>query len=92
LWILSWLAFFLSALLDNLTTAIVMTSLVRKMVPEKEWKLYMISLIVLAANAGGAWSPIGDVTTTMLWVGGQITAGHIIPSIFIPTFRLIWES
>jgi Na+/H+ antiporter NhaD/arsenite permease-like protein len=85
LWILSWLAFFLSALLDNLTTAIVMTSLVRKMVPEKEWKLYMISLIVLAANAGGAWSPIGDVTTTMLWVGGQITAGHIIPSIFIPS-------
>jgi Na+/H+ antiporter NhaD/arsenite permease-like protein len=85
LWILSWIAFFLSALLDNLTTAIVMASLVRKLVKDRDWKLYMVALIVIAANAGGAWSPIGDVTTTMLWVGGQLSTEKMIPALFLPS-------
>lgn len=85
LWVLSILAFFLSAVLDNLTTAIVMASLVRKMVKDAEWRLYMVSILVIACNAGGAWSPIGDVTTTMLWVGGQISASSVIQHLFFPS-------
>lgn len=85
LWMIAWMAFFLSALLDNLTTAIVMASIIRKMVDNRTWKLSMISMVVIAANAGGAWSPIGDVTTTMLWVGGQIEAISIIKMLFIPS-------
>ena len=85
LWVLSILAFFLSAVLDNLTTAIVMASLIRKMVKDSQWRLYMVSIIVIAANAGGAWSPIGDVTTTMLWVGGQISAGSVVQHLFFPS-------
>ena len=69
------LAFFLSAVLDNLTTTIVMVSLVRKLVADKKDRWMLAGLIIIAANAGGAWSPIGDVTTTMLWIGDQITAG-----------------
>ena len=63
------LTFFLSAILDNLTTAIVMTSLCGKMVHEKKDRLWFVSMVIIAANAGGAWSPLGDVTTTMLWIG-----------------------
>ncbi len=84
-WIICIITFFLSAVLDNLTTAIVMTSLVRKIVPPSETRLKYIGLIVISANAGGAWSPIGDVTTTMLWIGGQITAANIITTLIIPS-------
>jgi Na+/H+ antiporter NhaD/arsenite permease-like protein len=85
LWVVALLAFFLSAVLDNLTTAIVMVSLLRKLVPTSELRLLMAGMVVIAANAGGAWSPIGDVTTTMLWIGGQITATAIITKLFIPS-------
>jgi Na+/H+ antiporter NhaD/arsenite permease-like protein len=85
LWLVSFIAFFLSAVLDNLTTAIVMVSLLRKLVPDKETRLLFCGMVVIAANAGGAWSPIGDVTTTMLWIGGQITAVNIIQIVFLPS-------
>jgi Na+/H+ antiporter NhaD/arsenite permease-like protein len=79
------LAFFLSAILDNLTTAIVMSTLISKILSDRKDRLISIGMVVIAANAGGAWSPIGDVTTTMLWTGNQITAGGIIKSVFIPS-------
>lgn len=85
IWIICLLTFFLSALLDNLTTTIVMISLVRKLIAEKKDRLIFVGSIVLAANAGGAWSPIGDVTTTMLWIGGQVTAGNIALKLIIPS-------
>ena len=85
LWIVSLFAFFLSAVLDNLTTTIVMVSLIRKLMSQKEDRLMFAGMIVIASNAGGAWSPIGDVTTTMLWIGGQITAGGIIHGVVIPS-------
>jgi NhaD family Na+/H+ antiporter len=85
LWIISWITFFLSALLDNLTTSIVMVSLMRKLVHERQQKLLFVGMIVIAANAGGAWSPIGDVTTTMLWIGGQVTSLGLIQDLFIPS-------
>lgn len=85
LWITSILTFFLSAALDNLTTTIVMITLLRKLVQDKKTRLYFAGMIIIAANAGGAWSPIGDITTTMLWIGGQISAGKIITSLFIPS-------
>lgn len=85
LWIVCWVTFFLSAILDNLTTAIVMVSLLRKLLKEREDRLFFAGLIVIAANAGGAWSPIGDVTTTMLWIGGQVTAQAIIQSLILPS-------
>jgi len=85
LWIVCWVTFFLSAALDNLTTTIVMISFIRKLIPNKEMRLFFAGMIIIAANAGGAWSPIGDVTTTMLWIGGQISAYEIIKSIFIPS-------
>jgi len=85
LWVVCLVAFFLSSVLDNLTTTIVMVSLVRKLIPNKEMRLFFAGMIVIAANAGGAWSPIGDVTTTMLWIGGQISAGAIMKSLFIPS-------
>jgi len=85
LWVICWVTFFLSALLDNLTTAIVMVSLVRKLVPSKSMRYFFAGMIVIAANAGGAWSPIGDVTTTMLWIGGQISAVNIIKTLILPS-------
>jgi Na+/H+ antiporter NhaD/arsenite permease-like protein len=85
LWIVCWVAFFLSAVLDNLTTTIVMVSLVRKLIPNKDMRLFFVGMIVIAANAGGAWSPIGDVTTTMLWIGGQLTAGALIKALLLPS-------
>ena len=85
LWVICWVTFFLSAILDNLTTTIVMVSLTRKLVANRDTRLFFAGLIVVAANAGGAWSPIGDVTTTMLWIGGQITASSIIKSLFLPS-------
>ena len=77
-------SFFLSAILDNMTTAIVMVSLMRKLLARREDRLLAAGLIVIAANAGGAWSPIGDVTTTMLWIGGQITSLAIMKGVFLP--------
>ena len=85
IWIICLLAFFLSAVLDNLTTAIVMVSLVRKLMADKKDRLLFSGAIIIAANAGGAWSPIGDVTTTMLWIGGQITAANIVLKLFLPS-------
>ncbi len=85
LWIICWVSFFLSAVLDNLTTTIVMLSLVRKLIPDKEMRLFFAGMIVIAANAGGAWTPIGDVTTTMLWIGGQISTGNIMVTLFLPS-------
>lgn len=83
--IVSVITFLLSALLDNLTTAIVMTSLCSKILSEKEDRLWFAGMIVIAANSGGAWSPLGDVTTTMLWIGGQITALNIMKELILPS-------
>lgn len=88
LYIISILTFLLSALLDNLTTAIVMVSLCTKLLTEKEDRLWFAGIIVIAANAGGAWSPLGDVTTTMLWIGGQITALNIIKQLLLPAIAV----
>jgi Na+/H+ antiporter NhaD/arsenite permease-like protein len=85
IWIVCILTFFLSAALDNLTTTIVMVSLVRKIMADKKDRLFFVGSIVIAANAGGAWSPIGDVTTTMLWIGGQITAANIVVKLILPS-------
>ena len=85
IWIISFIAFFLSALLDNLTTTIVIVSLIRKLISDKNRRLFFVGMTVIAANAGGAWSPLGDVTTTMLWIGGQITAFNIITQLFLPS-------
>jgi Na+/H+ antiporter NhaD/arsenite permease-like protein len=82
MWLVGFVTFFLSALLDNLTTTIVMISLMRKLLSHRADRLFFAGIIVIAANAGGAWSPIGDVTTTMLWIGGQITSMSIIASVF----------
>lgn len=84
MWIVGFVTFFLSAILDNLTTTIVMISLMRKLLAKQEDRLFFAGIIVIAANSGGAWSPIGDVTTTMLWIGGQITALAVIKSVLVP--------
>jgi Na+/H+ antiporter NhaD/arsenite permease-like protein len=83
LWIIGFLTFFLSAILDNLTATIVMISLTRKLLQKQEDRLLFAAIVVISANAGGAWSPIGDVTTTMLWIGGQITSLAIIKGLFL---------
>lgn len=85
LWIVCWVSFILSAILDNLTTTIVMVSLIRKLIPNKDMRLFFAGMIVVSANAGGAWSPIGDVTTTMLWIGGQISAVNIVKTLILPS-------
>lgn len=77
--------FFLSAILDNLTTTIVMISLLKKLIDKHSDRLLFAGMVVIAANSGGAWSPIGDVTTTMLWIGGQITPANIIQGVFLPS-------
>ncbi len=84
----AFITFFLSALLDNLTTAIVMTSLCSRLLTDKEDRLWFAGMIVISANAGGAWSPLGDVTTTMLWIGGQITALNIIKALILPSIAV----
>jgi len=89
LWVVGFITFFLSAVLDNLTTAIVMISLIRKVVHDKEDRWLIGGAIVIAANAGGAWTPIGDVTTTMLWIGGQLSSGAIIKSLFLPSIACL---
>ena len=85
IWILSIITFFFSAVLDNLTTSIVMAALLSKLIKDKETLWLFAGVIILAANAGGAWSPIGDVTTIMLWIGGQVSATNIITAVIIPT-------
>ena len=85
MWILSLITFFFSAALDNLTTAIVMSALLTKLIKDKEDLWMFAGMVILSANAGGAWSPIGDVTTIMLWIGGQVTANNIITSVFLPS-------
>ncbi len=85
LWIVSMVSFFLSAALDNLTTAIVMCALARKLVRDKQDLWFLGGFIIIAANAGGAWSPIGDITTIMLWIGGQVTTWNIIKVLFVPS-------
>ena len=85
MWILCVISFFFSAILDNLTTSIVMAALISKMIKDKKDLWMFAGMIIISANAGGAWSPMGDVTTIMLWVGGQVTAWNIIYSIFIPS-------
>lgn len=85
LWIISWVTFFLSAGLDNMTTAIIMCALIRRLVKKKENIWLLGGFVIIAANAGGAWSPIGDVTTIMLWIGGQVSTVKIMQSLFIPS-------
>lgn len=85
LWIMGFTTFFLSAILDNLTTTIVMVSLLRKLVPEPKDRMILGSMVVIAANAGGAWTPIGDVTTTMLWINGNITSLNVMKALFLPS-------
>ncbi|WP_300651589.1 sodium:proton antiporter NhaD [Pseudomonas sp.] len=85
LWLVGLITFFLSAALDNLATTIVMISLLRKLIDDKQERWFYAGIVVIAANAGGAWSPIGDVTTTMLWIGNQITATGIIYKLFLPS-------
>ena len=85
LWILSILTFFMSATLDNLTTTIVIVALIRKLIDDKKDRWFFASMVVLAANAGGVWSPIGDVTTIMLWIGGQVTTINIITRVILPS-------
>lgn len=82
------ITFFLSSILDNLTTAIVMTSLCNKLVHEKKERWWFVSMVIIAANAGGAWSPLGDVTTTMLWIGGQLTAINIVVKTFLSSLAV----
>ncbi len=85
MWMVGFVTFFLSAILDNLTTTIVMVSLMKKLLDKRDDRLFFAGIIVIAANAGGAWTPIGDVTTTMLWIGGQITTLAIMKGLFIPS-------
>lgn len=89
LWIIGFLAFFLSAVLDNLTTTILMVSLLRTLIKDKDDRWFFLGIVIIAANAGGAWSPIGDVTTTMLWIGGQITSKNIILTLIIPSLACL---
>ncbi|MGC6429488.1 MAG: sodium:proton antiporter NhaD [Jejuia sp.] len=85
LWIFSILAFVLSAIIDNLTATIVLISILQKIVKERDIRIWYAGLIIIAANAGGAWSPIGDVTTTMLWIGDKVSTGHLIGYLLIPS-------
>lgn len=97
LWIICVITFFFSAALDNLTTAIVMCALLRKLIKDKETLWVFAGMVIISANAGGAWSPIGDVTTIMLWIGGQVTTVNIIGKLFVPSLvcmllPLLWMS
>lgn len=85
LWTIGMITFFLSAILDNLTTTIVIVSMLRKIIAERDQRLFFVGITVIAANAGGAWSPLGDVTTTMLWIGGQVSALNLITTVLLPS-------
>lgn len=85
IWVFSILGFFLSAVIDNLTATIILISILRKIIKDQNLRIWYASLIVIAANAGGAWSPIGDVTTTMLWIANKVTASNLVLHLFIPS-------
>ncbi len=85
LWIIGLFAFFLSALFDNLTTTILMVSLLRKLVSQPKERFLLCCVVVIAANSGGAWTPIGDVTTTMLWINGQLSSLSVMKALFLPS-------
>lgn len=85
LWLFSILAFILSAIIDNLTATIVLVTILQKVIKERDVRLWFAGMIIIAANAGGAWSPIGDVTTTMLWIGDKVTAMELIKNVLIPS-------
>jgi len=85
MWLVGFITFFLSAILDNLTTTIMMISLMRRLLRNREDRMLFAGIIIIAANSGGAWSPIGDVTTTMLWIGGQISAVAIVKAVLLPS-------
>lgn len=89
LWIVGFVTFFLSSMLDNLATTIIMVTLLRKLMPKGEIRMILAGIVVIAANAGGAFSPIGDVTTTLLWIGGQVSAAGIVKVLFIPSLMVI---
>jgi len=89
LWIISFITFFLSSLLDNLATAIIMITLLRKLMPKGEIRMILSGIVVIAANAGGAFSPIGDVTTTLLWIGGQVSSFGIVKILILPSIMVI---
>lgn len=89
IWVFSILGFFLSAVIDNLTATIILISILRKLIDDKRLRIWYASLIVIAANAGGAWSPIGDVTTTMLWIANKVTTVNLILHLFIPSIIAI---
>ena len=86
LWIFGFLAFILSAIIDNLTATIVLVTILRKIIHQRETRIWFAGLIIIAANAGGAWSPIGDVTTTMLWIGDKVSTLNLIKYLLIPSF------
>ncbi|MFD0834245.1 sodium:proton antiporter NhaD [Mariniflexile aquimaris] len=86
LWLFGFLAFILSAIIDNLTATIVLISILQKIVRDREMRIWYAGLIIIAANAGGAWSPIGDVTTTMLWIGKKVSTGHLMGYLLLPSF------
>lgn len=86
LWIMCILAFILSAIIDNLTATIVLITILRKLIKESKDRLWFAGLIIIAANAGGAWSPIGDVTTTMLWMGKKVSTFELIKLLILPSF------
>ena len=85
LWIFGFLAFILSAIIDNLTATIVLITLLQKLVKDRSLKLWYAGLIIIAANAGGAWSPIGDITTTMLWIGNKVSEINLVKYLIIPS-------
>jgi Na+/H+ antiporter NhaD/arsenite permease-like protein len=97
LWVICVLSFFMSAALDNLTTTIVLCALLRKLIKDRETQWMFAGMVIISANAGGAWSPIGDITTIMLWIGGQVTTVNIIAKLIVPSLvclllPLIWVS
>jgi Na+/H+ antiporter NhaD/arsenite permease-like protein len=89
LWMISWMAFFLSSVLDNLTTTIVFVSLLRRLIPNREERIWYVSFVVIAANAGGAWTPIGDVTTTMLWIKEKVTTIGLVEHLAVPSLACL---
>lgn len=89
LWLVGVITFFMSAILDNLTSTIVMVSLLRKLVPDPDTRKLLGAVVVIAANAGGAWTPIGDVTTTMLWINGQIGTTNTMTGLFFPSLACL---
>lgn len=89
LWVVASIAFVFSAVLDNMTTTIVMIMILRRIIGDRDLRLFYAGIVVISANAGGAFSPIGDVTTIMLWVNGNVTAGHLIPSLLLPSIFTI---